>query len=97
MKNFLCPANIYGLILPSPVKIKENMAKQIRKSIDCRLVPNEIECTLKISGSEKEVLKAAIRHAIEEHGHQDTPDLKRQLKVLLQIEKPKKNLKNKGE
>ena len=69
------------------------MAKQKRKSIDCRLFPNEIGCTLKISGSEKEVLKVAVRHAIEEHGHQDTPELKRQLKILLQDEKMIKKLK----
>lgn len=61
-----------------------------RKVIDCRMFPNEIGCTLKISGSEKEVLKAAIRHAIEEHGHQDTPELKKQIKALMEDEKKTK-------
>jgi predicted small metal-binding protein len=62
------------------------MSKSKRKYIDCREFPNEIDCTLTISGSEKEVLKAAVRHAIEEHGHQDTPELKKQLKALMQNE-----------
>lgn len=68
------------------------IAKMKRKIIDCRLFPNEIGCTLTISGSEKEVLKVAIRHAVEEHGHQDTPELRRQIKVLLEDEKKLKKL-----
>lgn len=51
------------------------------------MIPNDIGCTLKISGNEKEVIKAAVRHAVEEHGHQDTPELKRQIKALLKDEK----------
>jgi predicted small metal-binding protein len=57
-----------------------------RKVIDCRMFPNEIGCTLKISGNEKEVLKVAVRHAIEEHGHQDTPELRKQIRALLRNE-----------
>ncbi len=34
-----------------------------RKSIDCRLFPSEKNCTLKISGTEEEVLDAAVEHA----------------------------------
>jgi predicted small metal-binding protein len=69
-----------------------------RKIIDCRDFPNEIGCTLLISGSEKEVLKAAIRHAVDEHGHQDTPELHRQIKAMLRNEPkqfPNKNSNNK--
>ncbi len=62
------------------------MAKQKRKFIDCRSFPNEIGCTLTIIGGEKEVLKAALRHAVEEHGHKDTVELRKQLKLLLKEE-----------
>ncbi|MEO8210485.1 MAG: DUF1059 domain-containing protein [bacterium] len=62
------------------------MARQKRKSIDCRSFPNEIGCTLMISGNEKEVLRAALRHAVEEHGHKNTPELMKQLKILLKEE-----------
>ena len=57
-----------------------------RKSIDCRLYPSEKECTLKISGTEEEVLRAASAHAIAAHGHADTPELVEQLRGLLRSE-----------
>jgi predicted small metal-binding protein len=56
--------------------------------IDCRDMPNEINCTLMISGSAKEVMKISLRHAIEEHGHKDTKELRKQLTALI---KPEKN------
>jgi hypothetical protein len=57
-----------------------------RKIIDCRDFPNEIGCTLLIAGSPGELLKAAVRHAVEEHGHKDTPELRRQIKMLMKDE-----------
>ena len=62
------------------------MKKTGRKIIDCRSFPNETGCTLAISGKRGEVLKAALRHAVEEHGHKDTPELRSQLKNLLKEE-----------
>lgn len=62
------------------------MKRKKRVTLDCRDLPNEIGCTLVISGNEKEVLKVAIRHAVEEHGHQDTPELKRQLMLVMKNE-----------
>jgi predicted small metal-binding protein len=43
------------------------MAAQ-RKSIDCRDYPSEKNCSLKISGTEQEVLDAAVQHAVSAHG-----------------------------
>jgi hypothetical protein len=57
-----------------------------RKSIDCRLYPSEIGCSLKISGTEAEVLDAATAHAIAVHGHADTPELRNELRALLKTE-----------
>ena len=59
---------------------------QKRKIVDCRLYPSEKKCSLAISGTEEEVLAVAIRHAVNEHGHKDTPELRQQLKALLKDE-----------
>jgi hypothetical protein len=44
-------------------------------------LPGEKNCSLKISGTEKEVLEAAVRHAASVHGHENTPELREQIKV----------------
>jgi hypothetical protein len=54
-----------------------------RKYIDCREFPNEANCTLAISGMEKEVLDAAVQHAISVHGHQNGPELRETLRGML--------------
>ena len=59
----------------------------MRKSIDCRNYPSEKNCTLKISGKEEEVLGAAVQHAVSAHGHENSPELRDQLKSMLQEEK----------
>jgi predicted small metal-binding protein len=61
------------------------MAAQ-RKSIDCRNYPSEKNCSLKISGTEQEVLDAAVQHAISAHGHEETPELREQIKSMLKDE-----------
>ncbi|HEY6207215.1 MAG TPA: DUF1059 domain-containing protein [Chthoniobacterales bacterium] len=57
-----------------------------RKSIDCRDYPSEKGCTLKISGTEQEVLDAAVQHAVSAHGHKDPAELREQLKSMLKDE-----------
>ena len=54
-----------------------------RKSIDCREYPSEKNCSLRISGTEEEVLEAATQHAVRSHGHQDSPELREQLRSML--------------
>ena len=54
-----------------------------RKSIDCRDYPSEKGCTLRISGTEQEVLDAAVQHAVSQHGHQDPKDLREQFRSML--------------
>ena len=61
-------------------------ATERRKYIDCRDYPSEKNCTLKISGTEGEVVTAATQHAIAAHGHDDTPELREQLRGLLRDE-----------
>jgi len=57
-----------------------------RKTIDCRDYPSEKNCSLKISGTEQEVLDAAMQHAVSTHGHQNTPELREQIKSMLKDE-----------
>jgi predicted small metal-binding protein len=57
-----------------------------RKVADCRDFPNEVGCTLTISGEEKEVLDAAVAHAVAVHGHENTPELREQLRMMLKNE-----------
>ncbi len=58
-----------------------------RKYVDCRDYPSDNNCTLKISGTEAEVLDAATQHAVAAHGHDDTPELREQIRTLLQDDK----------
>jgi predicted small metal-binding protein len=68
-----------------------------RKYIDCSDFPNELGCTLLISGSAKEVFKVALRHAVEEHGHQDTYELRKHIKLMMKDEiKSNTKIKKKG-
>lgn len=54
-----------------------------RKYIDCREYPSEMNCTLMMSAdSESELLEAAVQHAVSVHNHQDTPELRDQLRKL---------------
>jgi predicted small metal-binding protein len=60
------------------------MAK--RKSIDCRDYPSEKNCSLEISGPEEEVLEAAVQHAVSAHGHENSPELRDQIRSMLKDE-----------
>ncbi|HEY5144986.1 MAG TPA: DUF1059 domain-containing protein [Solirubrobacteraceae bacterium] len=51
---------------------------------DCRRWPSESDCSLTIVGEEDEVVRAAAEHAASVHGHEDTPELREQLRELLE-------------
>ena len=59
----------------------------IVESTPCRLYPSEKNCSLYIGGTEEEVLKIAVRHAVEEHGHENSPELRQQIRSFLKDEK----------
>jgi len=61
-------------------------SKKARKSVDCREYPSDKGCTLKISGTEEEVLEAAVQHAVSVHGHDNTPEFREQLRGMLKDE-----------
>lgn len=60
--------------------------QQRRKSVDCREYPSDKNCTLKISGTEDEVLDAALQHAISAHGHENSNEFREQLRQMLKDE-----------
>lgn len=60
----------------------------MRKVADCRDYPSESNCTLTISGEEDEVVRAAAEHAASVHGHDDTPEMREQLRTMLKDEVP---------
>ena len=55
-----------------------------RKMLDCRQMPSESNCSLMISGSAEEVVRAGLAHAADVHGHEPTPELERMLRAGLQ-------------
>jgi hypothetical protein len=60
----------------------------MRKVADCRDYPSESHCTLAISGEEDEVVRAASEHAVSVHGHEDTPELRQQIRTMLKDDVP---------
>jgi len=60
-----------------------------RKYIDCRDFPSESQCTVAISAdSEDELIDAAAHHAVQVHGHQDSPELRTQLRQAVRSMEP---------
>jgi predicted small metal-binding protein len=55
-----------------------------RKMADCRRWPSESNCSLVIIGEEDEVIRAAAEHAASVHGHEDTPEMREQLRQFLE-------------
>jgi hypothetical protein len=55
-----------------------------RVMADCRRFPSETNCSLTIIGEEDEVVRAAAEHAASVHGHEDTPELRQQLRQFLE-------------
>lgn len=60
-----------------------------RRYIDCRNFPSEMNCSVAISAdSEKELMEAAVQHAVAVHGHKDSPELREQVKKSMQEGNP---------
>jgi predicted small metal-binding protein len=59
-----------------------------RKYIDCREMPSESNCDIAMAGSEEHILEAAVTHAVTAHGHEDTPELREQVRQTLKDEVP---------
>ena len=57
-----------------------------RKSLDCRTMPSERNCSVQIAGEEDEVLELAVAHAVAVHGHTDDRELREGLRAGLRDE-----------
>ncbi|HSV51784.1 MAG TPA: DUF1059 domain-containing protein [Burkholderiaceae bacterium] len=54
-----------------------------RKYVDCREFPSEMNCSVALSAdTDRELLEAAVQHAVAVHRHEDTPELRVQIKQL---------------
>ena len=54
-----------------------------RQYIDCREFPSAMNCSVALSAdSDKELLEAAVQHAVAVHGHADTPEPRKQLALM---------------
>lgn len=54
-----------------------------RKYIDCREFPSDSKCSVAISAdTEKELEEVAAQHAVAVHHHQDSPELRQQLRSM---------------
>lgn len=60
-----------------------------RKYIDCRECPSDVHCTVAIGAdSDKELLEAAVQHAVAVHGHTDNPELRKTLSTMFKEGRP---------
>ena len=60
-----------------------------RRYIDCREYPSEMNCSVALcADSDEELLQAAVQHAVAVHGHEDTPQLREQIKSLFKNGSP---------
>jgi predicted small metal-binding protein len=51
-----------------------------RQYIDCREFPSDTKCSVAIAAdNEKELVDAAVQHAVAVHGHTDTPEFRKQI------------------
>ena len=58
-----------------------------RMFMDCRDYPSEMNCTIAISAdTKKELVDAAVQHAVAVHGHQDSPQLREQLVKMIKTQ-----------
>jgi len=54
----------------------------MRKYIDCREFPSDMQCSVAIAAdTEGELLEAAVHHACTVHGHKDSADLRAQIRT----------------
>jgi predicted small metal-binding protein len=60
-----------------------------RKFIDCRLFPSDSKCSVAISADTvDEVVEAAAQHAVSVHKHEDSPQLRQQIRASVKEGNP---------
>jgi hypothetical protein len=59
-----------------------------RLYVDCREMPSENNCDLAMAGSEEHLIEAAAIHAVTAHRHEDTPELREEIRSVAKEEVP---------
>jgi uncharacterized protein DUF1059 len=59
-----------------------------RYDVDCREMPSESNCDLAMAGSEEHLVEAAAVHAVTAHRHDDTPELRDEIRGAMKEEVP---------
>jgi predicted small metal-binding protein len=55
-----------------------------RKFVDCREVPSDVKCMIAlVADTEDELLEAVVLHVVNVHRHQDTPQLREDLRRMI--------------
>lgn len=58
-----------------------------RLFVDCRDYPSENNCTVSIAAdSKKELIEAAVQHAVAVHGHKDNKELREMIGKSIRAE-----------
>ena len=57
-----------------------------RVMADCRRFESDSACQLTIIGPEDDVVDAAVQHAVASHGHKESPEMREQLRAMLEPE-----------
>ena len=58
-----------------------------RMFIDCRQYPSDMKCTVSIAAdSKKELVDAAVQHAVAVHGHKDSLELREMIGKSIQTQ-----------
>jgi predicted small metal-binding protein len=60
----------------------------MRYYVDCREMPSETNCDLAMAGSEEHLVEAAAVHAMTAHQHEDTPELRAEIRSAMKEEVP---------
>ncbi|MGB6053783.1 MAG: DUF1059 domain-containing protein [Burkholderiaceae bacterium] len=69
-----------------------------RKFIDCREVPSDTHCSVAISAdSDEELMQIAVQHAVSVHHHNDSPELRQQLRQNFKEGTPPEHLPMAGQ
>ena len=55
-----------------------------RYAADCRKMPSEKNCDVYMSGSKEHLVNAAVAHAVRDHGHKDSPELRSEIESMLE-------------
>ena len=80
------PARLTGSTIGNRLAPRLGEDDMPRVMADCRRFPSVNNCSLTIIGEEDEVVLAGAAHAVAVHEHPDTPELREQIRMMLEPE-----------